>query len=117
MNDAVLLKLVVCVRLERLTLAGCNSLTSEALAELLSGCEAMIAIDISEIQEVTDMVIEAIAGSCSKLQGLNLSGCKKVTNRGIEAIANGCPGLRRVSRPFFAFVFVPVLTSFRIFLD
>lgn len=97
MDDATLLQLIPCVRLERLTLAGCKTLEADSLMALLSRCERLIALDLSDVINVTDEVAEVVARNCPKLQGLNLSGCKEITDRGIEAIARACPGLRRVS--------------------
>lgn len=96
-SDEVLEALSPCTRLERLTLAGCKNLGSEALAELLSRCQRLIALDLSDVPAAGDNVAEVIAGYCPRVQGLNLSGCKELTDRGLEAIARGCPELRRVS--------------------
>ncbi|SCV72717.1 BQ2448_4254 [Microbotryum intermedium] len=96
MTDKVLRKLLPCVRLERLTLAGCRTLGSKSLIALLSNCSRLAALDLSDVVEVDDEVCQTIARSCPKLQGLNLSGCKEVTDLGMEAIARRCKSLRRI---------------------
>lgn len=97
LSDEVLRRLGPCTRLERLTLAGCKQLGSEALVGLLTRCDRLIALDLSDVPEAGDEVAEAIARHCLRVQGLNLSGCKELTDKGLEAIARGCPELRRVS--------------------
>ncbi|SCZ91819.1 BZ3500_MvSof-1268-A1-R1_Chr5-3g08157 [Microbotryum saponariae] len=96
MTDKVLRKLLPCVRLERLTLAGCRTLGPESLIALLSNCTRLAALDLSDVVEVNDAVCQAIAKSSPKLQGLNLSGCKEVTDLGMETIAKRCKSLRRI---------------------
>ncbi|ORY61188.1 hypothetical protein BCR35DRAFT_270801, partial [Leucosporidium creatinivorum] len=95
-SDEVLEALSPCTRLERLTLAGCKNLGSEALGELLARCQRLIALDLSDVPAAGDDVAEVIATYCPRVQGLNLSGCKELTDRGLEAIARGCPELRRI---------------------
>lgn len=97
MVDKDLDSLRTCVRLERLTLAGCNALTAAGIIGLLRNCPRLVALDLSDVSLVDDEVVRTVAGHCPRLQGLNLSGCKLVTDGAVEAIARGCPGLRRVS--------------------
>lgn len=96
MSDKILAKLSPCIYLERLTLAGCGTLSSGALIDIVTSCERLVALDLSDVVATTDEVLEAVATHCTKLQGLNLTGCTQVTNRGVEAIARGCAGLRRI---------------------
>jgi F-box and leucine-rich repeat protein GRR1 len=96
MTDKTLRRLMPCIWLERLTLAGCKMLGSEGLITLLSQCERLVALDLSDVLAANDAVVETVARCCPKLQGLNLSGCKDVTDRGLEAIARACAGLKRV---------------------
>ena len=97
MADADLDRLRTCVRLERLTLAGCNALSAPGIIGLLRNCPRLVALDLSDVGMVDDEVVRTVADNCPRLQGLNLSGCKLVTDGAVEAIARGCPGLRRVS--------------------
>ena len=96
MSDALIMKLNVCDRLERLTLAGCTDIGDTSLVELVKTCRNLIALDLSDCTKVTDLTLQAVARECPKLQGLNLSGCKGVGDTGLKAIAAGCPRLRRV---------------------
>lgn len=111
-TDAILLRLIPCTHLERLTLASCNSLTSPALCELLRYTKRLVALDLSEVTATEDCVLEEAARGCRRLQGLNLSGCLRVSDLGVEAIARGCPGLRRVSFMEFDAVGGVVLTYY-----
>ena len=97
MSDVLLMGLVVCKRLERLTLAGCSEITDEALTMLLKRCQNLVALDLSDCVKITDETVIAAARNCRRLQGLNLSGCKLVSDAGVQGIANGCQLLRRVS--------------------
>lgn len=97
MSDALLIRLAVCSRLERLTLAGCLEITNSSLISLLDNCKNLVALDLSDCAKITDETVIAAAKNCKRLQGLNLSGCKLVTDEGVKAIAKGCPLLRRVS--------------------
>jgi F-box and leucine-rich repeat protein GRR1 len=96
MSDQILLRLVACERLERLTLAGCVNITDEAVIRMLEHCPSLVALDLSECRDITDSSVVVAANRCKRLQGLNLSGCKKVTDVGVDAIARGCKMLRRV---------------------
>jgi F-box and leucine-rich repeat protein GRR1 len=102
LTDEFILQLDQCERLERLTLAGCKLIGSEALVTLLSKTTRLIALDLSDVPKAGDDVAETIARSCPKLQGLNLSGCKALTDKGLEAVARNCFQLRRVSEIVFA---------------
>lgn len=96
-SDKTLLRFQECTRLERLTLAECSTLSSDAIVRMLhSAGSQLVALDMSEVKNVDDAVLEEVGRTCHRLQGLNLSGCSKVTTKGVEAIAMGCPSLRRV---------------------
>lgn len=101
LSDRLLNRLLPCIKLERLTLAGCNLLNSESLVKLISNCSHLVALDLTEVKEVDDEVVIALAENCKKLQGLNLSGCNKVTDIGLEAVARNCPAIRRVILSLF----------------
>lgn len=96
LTDSLFSRLAQCVRLERLTLINCTSLTDGALARVLPCCPNLVALDLTGVGETTDRAIIALASSTKRLQGINLSGCKKVTDQGILALAANCPLLRRV---------------------
>ncbi|KAJ3556152.1 hypothetical protein NM688_g2184 [Phlebia brevispora] len=96
LTDSLFSRLAQCVRLERLTLINCTSLTDGALARVLPCCPNLVALDLTGVVETTDRAVVALASSTKRLQGINLSGCKKVTDQGILALAANCPLLRRV---------------------
>lgn len=83
-------------------------MSSAALVELISNCEGLVALDLSDVIETDDEVVLALARTCPKLQGLNLSGCSKVTDRGLEAVARACPMMKRVR--FYTQLSVHLLT-------
>lgn len=96
LNNALFSRLSQCVRLERLTLVNCSTITDEALTQVLISCPNLVAIDLTGVTETTDRAIIALASTCKRLQGINLGGCKKITDQGVLALAANCPLLRRV---------------------
>lgn len=96
-NDAVLVQLASCKRMERLTLSGSTSITDRGLGLLLDQCQSLVALDLSDCAQLTDIACLSISKNCRRLQGLNLSGCKNLASIGITAIAMECRELRRVS--------------------
>lgn len=96
LTDALFARLAQCVRLERLTLLNCSSITDGALARVLPCCPNLVALDLTGVAETTDRAIVALASSTKRLQGINLGGCKKLTDQAILALAANCPLLRRV---------------------
>lgn len=138
LNDLILLKLLNCFKLERLTLSNCNKLSSKNLLKFFENFSSppsslsslspsninnrlsisssngnnltnnLIALDLTEIKSVNDELLLILAKNCKKLQGLNLSGCNQVTDKGLEAIALNCPAIRRVS---FSFLFSFLLSK------
>ncbi|KAI0326667.1 RNI-like protein [Cubamyces sp. BRFM 1775] len=95
-TDTLFSRLANCVRLERLTLMNCTSLSDEGLTRVLPQCPNLVALDLTGVAEVTDRSIVALARTAKRLQGINLSGCKKLTDASVLALARGCPLLRRV---------------------
>ncbi|OCH92190.1 RNI-like protein [Obba rivulosa] len=96
LTDSLISRLAPCVRLERLTLINCSSISDEGLMRVLPRCPNLVALDLTGVNEVTDRSIVALAAACKRLQGINLGGCKKLTDKGILALAENCPLLRRV---------------------
>lgn len=99
MSDHILLRLVGCHRLERLTLSSCSSVSDDAIIKMLRNVPDLVALDLSDCKLVTDATIVAAAEGCPKLQGLNLTGCKNLTDIGLGALRQ-CRALRRVSLIF-----------------
>lgn len=95
-NDSLFTRIAQCVRLERLTLLNCSTITDAALTRVLPCCPNLVALDLTGVNDTTEKAIVALASSTKRLQGINLGGCKKLTDRGILALAANCPLLRRV---------------------
>ena len=96
LSDSLFSRLSHCVRLERLTLINCTSLSDDGLTRVLPRCPNLVALDLTGVSEVTDRSIVALAASAKRLQGINLTGCKKLTDESVLALAASCPLLRRV---------------------
>lgn len=96
LTDTLFSRLAQCVRLERLTLINCTSLSDEGLMRVLPHCPSLVALDLTGVSEVRDKSIVALASSAKRLQGINLTGCKKLTDKSVFALATNCPLLRRV---------------------
>ncbi|KZV81880.1 RNI-like protein [Exidia glandulosa HHB12029] len=86
----------LCVNLERLTLAGCGNLSSDALIRLFTRLPKLASISAQEVLEINDAVLLAIARSCRGLQGLDITGCHSVTDEGVTALAKACPSFLRI---------------------
>ncbi|OZJ04142.1 hypothetical protein BZG36_02841 [Bifiguratus adelaidae] len=56
----------------------------------------MIAMDLTECINLTDISLRTIAGVCTKLQGLNLTNCKQITDSSLIQLAKNCRLLRRI---------------------
>jgi F-box and leucine-rich repeat protein GRR1 len=96
LSNTLFCRLSQCVRLERLTLVNCSSISDDALTYVFISCPNLLAIDLTGVTETTDRAITALALTCKRLQGINLGGCKDITEKGIFALATNCPLLRRV---------------------
>ncbi|KAF9268162.1 RNI-like protein [Marasmius fiardii PR-910] len=94
-ND-VFTVLAKCDRLERLTLVGCNALSSITLSRVLPSFPNLVAIDLTGVENTSDAAIVGLASVAQRLQGINLGGCKEVADEGVLALAANCPLLRRV---------------------
>lgn len=95
-SDGSVSALVVCTRIERLTLTNCEGLTDSGISGLLDGSNHLLALDISGVGQVTEISMYTLAEHCQKLQGLNISGCKKISNQSMIAVANACRFIKRV---------------------
>lgn len=96
LTDSLFSRLANCVRLERLTLIHCTSLSDDGLTRVLPNCPNLVALDLTGVSDVTDKSIVALAGCAKRLQGINLTGCKKLTDQSVLAFAASSPLLRRV---------------------
>lgn len=95
-NDDMLLKLLPCRNLERLTLTGCSKLTDRSLVPLLRNNKSILSVDMTNLDQVTSATLTKLAQNCPKLQGLYASGCKNITDDAVNVLADRCPSLKRV---------------------
>lgn len=96
LEDQLFGRMAACVRLERLTLAGCSQISDQTLSKVLENTKQLVAIDLTDVTSLTDAALGTIARNCPRLQGINLSGCKQVTSSGVAELARNCKLLRRV---------------------
>jgi F-box and leucine-rich repeat protein GRR1 len=99
-ENSHVLTLNVCVRLERLTLAGCSQLTDAGLCGLINKDNNLISIDLSDVHHITDTTLIKVALCCPHLQGFNLSMSQEqvhITDIGVVALATQCKDLKRVT--------------------
>ncbi|KAG0779085.1 hypothetical protein G6F22_010838 [Rhizopus arrhizus] len=101
MNDDSLAILSVCERLDRVTLAGCKTISDQGLAYFIKHAgHHLTCIDLSEITHITDRSLLEIANICRSLQGLNISLTDEtedgVTDESIVKIAENCTQLKRI---------------------
>ncbi|KAI7863984.1 hypothetical protein BDF14DRAFT_1733090 [Spinellus fusiger] len=111
--DPHLVFLSNCERIERLTLAGCSSLTDQGLLALLNhgACSFLVSMDLSDVPLISDLTLTRIAEQCPKLQGLNLSMSREgqdqlslITDSSIVKVAHHCRGLKRIKIHYRALV-------------
>ncbi|KAI9249895.1 hypothetical protein BY458DRAFT_559863 [Sporodiniella umbellata] len=101
-NDDSLAVLSICEHLDRVTLAGCDSITDNGLSYFCKHAGRFLScIDLSEMTEITDRSLFTIANACPHLQGLNISLSKEpnqetVTDKSILQIAQRCKKLKRI---------------------
>ena len=67
----------------------CTLVTDQGL-EALDGCRSIKSLDISDIQNITDVGVIKFVKTHSKIEYFNLSGCQNITGTGIEALVMGC---------------------------
>ncbi|KZT13083.1 RNI-like protein [Laetiporus sulphureus 93-53] len=96
LSDSLLSRLAHCVRLERLTLINCTSISDDGLTRVLPCCPNLVALDLTGLSDITDRSIVALASSAKRLQGINLGGCRMLTDVSILALAANTPLLRRI---------------------
>jgi F-box and leucine-rich repeat protein GRR1 len=103
-EDIHIITLNACVRLERLTLAGCSKITDVGLCALINQQEhgigtELVSIDLSDVNQISDTTILKIAAYCPNLQGLNLCMSQEqqlITDIGIIQLSRRCICLKRV---------------------
>lgn len=95
-SDGSVQPLAKCNRVERLTLTGCSQLADIGLIALVKNSSHLMALDISDDNEVTSESVKVIAEHCKRLQGLNISKCVKISSESLVLLAESCKYLKRV---------------------
>lgn len=95
-SDGTLQPLAICKRIERLTLPGCSHLTDASLVPMIEGNRSLMAVDLSDLEMITDRSMHAIAKNCYRLQGLNVTGCTGLTDDSMVEVAKNCRRLKRL---------------------
>lgn len=107
-NDAALIHVANSLpALKSLTIAGCNSITDNAISKLSQKCTELVYLDISHCKSITSSSIKAICSSLPNLQHLDLSWCSDAINdSAIQKIAKchklqhlGLAGIFLLSHP------------------
>ena len=96
-SDGTLLSLSACKRIERLTLPGCNQLSDLSVSQIIHGNRSLMAIDVSDLDLLTDRTVLIVAENCFRLQGLNVSNCKGLTDQSLVSVGRNCRRIKRVS--------------------
>lgn len=78
-----------CKLLMELALYRCREFTEGGVMGLISGCQHLERLDLSDCQNVNDQTIIAIA-MVRCLVSLNLKACDKVTNIGLKELIPSC---------------------------
>ncbi|POW19540.1 hypothetical protein PSHT_04571 [Puccinia striiformis] len=90
MTDHILLRLVNCTRLERLTLSGCNAITDDSIIKILKNSKDLVALDLSDYTGLQSLK------NCKALRRLKLKYCEKITDAALITVATSCPLLLEV---------------------
>lgn len=96
LDDDMMLQLMACTAIERLTLTGCSHLTDRSLRDLILQNPNLQSIDVSSIKGVSNEILFALGGTCHMLQGIYAADCRLLDDDGIGFLARQCPLLKRV---------------------
>jgi F-box/leucine-rich repeat protein 7 len=86
------------------SLAGCERVRGDAIANLVNSCPFLTDLNITQCQ-VQDVNMRAMAVNCTRLQRLKMGFCRHVTDEGFKDAARFCfalehadlRGLRKIS--------------------
>ncbi|KAI5289673.1 SCF ubiquitin ligase complex subunit, partial [Ascosphaera acerosa] len=95
-SSGTLVPFLNCTRIERLTLTTCKLLTDQPIGDLVARNHLLQALDVTDVEGVTDTAVLKIAKNCPRIQGLNLTGCVNVTDDSLVTVAEMCPLLKRI---------------------
>ncbi|KAI9609310.1 hypothetical protein H4Q26_007260 [Puccinia striiformis f. sp. tritici PST-130] len=118
MTDHILLRLVNCTRLERLTLSGCNAITDDSIIKILKNSKDLVALDLPIVnlspiitpvynhskilklkycEKITDAALITVATSCPLLLEVDLVGCRLITDASLWMLWKHSSHLRELS--------------------
>jgi hypothetical protein len=74
-----------------------GDVSDNVLVKLFKALKFLEAVDMSYVDNLSDVVLEAVGNKCHKLTRLGLFGTNGYTHKGITAIAQGCADLEWLS--------------------
>ena len=95
-SDGTLQPFQNCKRIERLTLTGCQKLSDLSVAKMVDANRSLLALDVTALEGVTDVTMNAVASNCFRLQGLNITNCRKIGDESLINVARNCRHLKRL---------------------
>lgn len=95
-SDGTVVPFAQCKRIERLTLTNCSKLTDKGVSDLVDGNRHLQALDVSDLQYLTDHTLYVVSRNCPRLQGLNITGCAKVTDDSLLVVSQNCRQIKRL---------------------
>ncbi|CAM9098476.1 unnamed protein product [Chrysoparadoxa australica] len=99
-DEALLLVAQCCLQLEWLDLARSDlsfKITDCTLLGLGQNSSALVYLDMTGCDGISDVGISWLAAGCRALQHVNLAGCNKLTNVGVSSLSEQCHDLEWVS--------------------
>lgn len=63
---------------------------------MVEGNKHLQALDVTDLEALTDQTIFTLADNCPRLQGLNITNCTLITDDSLIAVSENCRQLKRV---------------------
>ncbi|KAK6119635.1 hypothetical protein DH2020_046621 [Rehmannia glutinosa] len=78
-------------------LRGIDSITDQFVSEMISVCgQSIKELDLADCVKLTDCSLKTIGGNCADLCSLNISNLNNLTDVGMEYLANGCRSIQKL---------------------
>ena len=78
--------------IKKIDLENCASVSDEALAMLLTGCQSLHPDDIVSVRK-GDVFLDAVVVRCADITQIDLSGCVDISDVELTRLVEGCPQL------------------------
>jgi len=78
---------------------------------MLADNRSLLALDVTNLEAITDKTMTALAANAVRLQGLNITNCKKITDESLQEVAKNCRHIKRVSSLICLTNFATLLTK------